>query len=71
MEFWFWTVKLSKIVAYMLGWAQWNLSRFEFKFDDTRLRIRLAHAQLNFFLLNTDVAKCGIIKFEFKTISVS
>ena len=22
---------------YNLGWAQWNLSRFEFKFDDTRL----------------------------------
>ena len=22
---------------YILGWAQWNLSRFEFKFDDTSL----------------------------------
>ena len=25
------------IYVCLLGWAQWNLSRFEFKFDDTRL----------------------------------
>ena len=23
--------------VFTLGWAQWNLSSFEFKFDDTRL----------------------------------
>ena len=28
---------LMHIKVSMLGWAQWNLSRFEFKFDDARL----------------------------------
>ena len=30
------TSKDKSIYIYILGWAQWNLSRFEFKFDDTR-----------------------------------
>ena len=29
--------KQTKEETHTLGWAQWNQSRFEFKFDDTRL----------------------------------
>ena len=55
----------------LLGWAQWNLSSFEFKFDDARdfphnIRIRLA--QLKKFLLLPDVAlslPCWLSQFIF------
>ena len=34
----FWSVLVGWLMAlYNLGWAPWNLSYFEFKFDDTRL----------------------------------
>ena len=49
-----------------VGWAPWNLSCFEFKFDDTtdfphNTRTRLA--RLNFFLLLHDIALCPLWLF--------
>ena len=43
---------VDKAKLYLLGWAQWNLSRFEFKLDDTRLSLSYKN-------------RIGLIKFFF------
>ena len=63
--------------TYILGWAQWNLSYFEFKFDDMYqtfliIYIRIRLAQLNFFLLPPDIAKslpCWLSQFSFSNLN--
>ena len=65
---------LCNIYRYILGWAQWNLSRFEFKFDDTRLsslyKNKIGLIEILFFLL-PDVAlflPCWLSQLNFSKL---
>ena len=46
--YWFWCLKICE-----LGWAQWNLSRFEFKFDNAKLSLWYKNkiCQINFLFV--------------------
>ena len=67
------TSKPRYVLVCTIGWAQWNLSCFEFKFDDTRLSSWYKNkiGPIEFFLLRPDVAKslpCWLSQFSFSKL---